>query len=288
MQILHYHIATVSTVGLIGSFYIYYLYKEKFKKRINLAQEWVHIGHLKQMYAYPIKSCAPILLNQAECSPMGLRNGWIRDRVLMVVDAGNNTFVTAKVYPELLKVKTSLKRALLKLEHPDMETIEVNLAEVVVTQQPYQIAIWNTPMPIYDCGQQVNEWFTKCLNVKEKKFRLIYYGSERNESRVGMRQMFNKCIKPRPGEVVYNIINEASVDELNTRLKSIKVSEANFRPMFLLSGAKPYDEENWKYVKVGENIFEIIKPSTRCISTAIDPETGMHITNMEPANLLKR
>lgn len=64
-------------------------------------------------------------------------------------------------------------------------------------------------------------------------------------------------------EVAYNIVNEASVDELNTRLKDNKITEANFRPNFLLSGGSPYDEDKWKYVKIGENIFEVIKPCTR-------------------------
>lgn len=61
----------------------------------------------------------------------------------------------------------------------------------------------------------------------------------------------------------FNLINEASIDDLNSRLTDCKVSERNFRPNFVLVGAQPYAEDNWKFVKIGENVFEIIKPCTR-------------------------
>lgn len=66
-----------------------------------------------------------------------------------------------------------------------------------------------------------------------------------------------------PDEVPFNLINEASVDDLNARLNGLQVTVRNFRPNFVLKGAKAYDEDHWKYVKVGENIFEIVKPCTR-------------------------
>lgn len=61
----------------------------------------------------------------------------------------------------------------------------------------------------------------------------------------------------------FNLINDASVEELNSRLKDCKITHRNFRPNFVLDGAKPYDEDNWKFVKIGDNVFEVIKPCTR-------------------------
>ena len=75
-----------------------------------------------------------------------------------------------------------------------------------------------------------------------------------------------------PDEVPFNLINLASVEDLNTRLNECRVSPRNFRPNFVLAGAKPYDEDNWKYIKVGENIFQIIKPCGRYVlcKTTVD------------------
>lgn len=48
----------------------------------------------------------------------------------MVIDEKNN-FMTARVNPEMLLVKPSMKSSILKLEYRDMEAINVDLAEVV-------------------------------------------------------------------------------------------------------------------------------------------------------------
>lgn len=107
---------------------------------------------------YPIKSCGPILLNKVECTTLGLKDGWLRDRsvnnnlkklyyvtflllfflitivicnfrVLMVVDEKNN-FITARAYPQLLLVKPLVRNSILTLSYDGMETLHVNLAEV--------------------------------------------------------------------------------------------------------------------------------------------------------------
>lgn len=48
----------------------------------------------------------------------------------MVVEGPENNFVTARIYPELLKVTCSVKKAILTLKHPNMPPIEVNMPEV--------------------------------------------------------------------------------------------------------------------------------------------------------------
>ena len=47
----------------------------------------------------------------------------------MVVDDKNN-FITARGYPELLKVVPTVRNSVLTLEHGNMEPVHVNLAEV--------------------------------------------------------------------------------------------------------------------------------------------------------------
>lgn len=65
-----------------------------------------------------------------------------------------------------------------------------------------------------------------------------------------------------PDETSFNLINESSIEDLNTRLKS-PVSHNYFRPNFVVAGAKPLDEDNWKFIKIGDTVFKNIKPCTR-------------------------
>ncbi|CAH2045613.1 unnamed protein product, partial [Iphiclides podalirius] len=281
--------ATAVTIGAIGATYCAYnVYQEA--KKPKLPTEWQKVGTLKDLYVYPIKSCGPILLNKAECTILGLKDGWLRDRVLMVVDEKNN-FVTARAYPELLLVQPTVKSSILNLKHIDMEPLNVNLAEVIELQNVKNATVWGVTVPVYDCGWEASEWFSRLLNRSAINFRLVYYASQKSRDLRSSTNSFYKFTKndtgALPDEVPFNLINEASVNELNTRLKDCKVTPRNFRPNFVLIGANPYDEDNWKYVKIGENVFEIIKPCGRCILTTIDPETGVRNSKTEPLETLK-
>ncbi|XP_045453112.1 mitochondrial amidoxime reducing component 2 [Melitaea cinxia] len=282
--------AAVATAGVVGgAYFAYNIYKEY--QEAKLPKVWHEVGTLKDLYVYPIKSCGPILLNKVECTTLGLKDGWLRDRVLMVVDEKNN-FITARAYPHLLLVNPLVRNSILTLNYDGMETLHVNLAEVIALQKPQQAQVWGVNVPIYDCGREASEWFSRLLNKTAASFKLVYYASQDSRDLRGPKDKFFKITKKDtgafPDEVSYNLINEASVDDLNTRLnKGSQVSPRNFRPNFVLTGAKAYEEDNWKFIKIGNNVFEIIKPCTRCILTTIDPETGVHNAKTEPLEMLK-
>nr|XP_021193630.2 mitochondrial amidoxime-reducing component 1 isoform X2 [Helicoverpa armigera] len=285
--------ASITAAGVLGSAYCAYrLYQNYQDKPIKLPETWTKVGVLKTLNAYPVKSCAPVLLNRAECTAMGLRDGWLRDRVLMMVDDQNN-FITARAFPEMLAIQPSVKSSVLTLKHPNMEDVSINLAEVVATQKPKMSKVWGDPVPVYDCGWEPSEWISRLIDRTTQKYRLVYYASEKCRNiRAGasfkVYKFTSKDTGALPDETSYNLINEASVDDLNTRLTGSHVTPCNFRPNFVLAGAKPYDEDNWKFVKIGENVFEVIKPCMRCVLTTIDPETGVRDANTEPLTTLRK
>ncbi|CAD0203831.1 unnamed protein product [Chrysodeixis includens] len=287
-QVSTYVTASITTAGVLGgAYYAYRLYQERHPK---LPETWEQVGVLKNIFAYPIKSCGRIQLNTAECSILGLKDGWLRDRVLMVVDENNN-FITARAYPELLLVTPTVRNSILTLKHPDMEILHVNLAEVVALKKPTTARVWGVQVPVLDCGWEASEWLSRLIDRSSIKYRLVYYASQNSRPFRDNTNTFYKFTKNDTSgladEVPFNLINEASVDELNTRLTECQVTERNFRPNFVLTGAKAYAEDNWKFVKIGDNVFEIIKPCTRCILTTIDPETGVRNTKTEPLETLK-
>ena len=61
----------------------------------------------------------------------------------------------------------------------------------------------------------------------------------------------------------FMLINESSVAELNTRLEK-QVTPLQFRPNFVVKGPIAFDEDNWKWIRIGKNvIFRSVKPCTR-------------------------
>ncbi|CAH2094506.1 unnamed protein product [Euphydryas editha] len=282
--------AVVATAGVVGAaYYVYNIYKEY--QKIELPKVWNEVGTLKDLYVYPIKSCAPVILKTVECTTLGLRDGWLRDRVLMVVDDKNN-FITARAYPQLLLVHPLIRNSILTLNYNGMETLHVNLAEVIALQKPQPAQVWGVTVPVYYCGWEASEWFSRLLNKTADSFRLMYYASQNSRNLKSTTNKFFKITKKDtgafPDEVAFNLINQASVDDLNTRLdEDCHVTPRNFRPNFVLTGAKPYEEDNWKFIKIGNNVFEIVKPCLRCILTTIDPETGVYNAKTEPLKMLK-
>lgn len=60
----------------------------------------------------------------------------------------------------------------------------------------------------------------------------------------------------------YHLITESSVEELNTRLEK-PVKGNRFRGNIVVRGSKPYDEDDWAYVKIGEVVFRMLRPCDR-------------------------
>lgn len=59
------------------------------------------------------------------------------------------------------------------------------------------------------------------------------------------------------------LINQASIDELNTQLDHV-VKSLQFRPNLVVKGPNAYDEDNWKWVRIGnEVIYRTVKPCAR-------------------------
>lgn len=79
--------------------------------------------------------------------------------------------------------------------------------------------------------------------------------------------------------------------DLNTRTPSTKeFSHDYFRPNIVIDGPeiKAYDEDNWDWIKIGDVVFRVTIPCTRCLSTTVDPEEGFLNIRREPLKTLEK
>lgn len=84
----------------------------------------------------------------------------------------------------------------------------------------------------------------------------------------------------------YNIINERSVEDLVKRIGNNSVTLHNFRPTIVIN-TEPYAEDSFEWVKIGEVIFRLTKPCTRCLLTTVDQETGEGNKQGDPLRTLR-
>ena len=83
------------------------------------------------------------------------------------------------------------------------------------------------------------------------------------------------------------LMTTRSIEVLNEKLE-IPVPALQFRPNILVSTQEPFEEDNWEWIKIGENVvIRNFKPCTRCKFVIVNPETGT-AEKEEPLKTLKR
>ena len=84
----------------------------------------------------------------------------------------------------------------------------------------------------------------------------------------------------------YLLANEASLRDLQQRCPaSVKMEQ--FRPNIVVSGAGAWEEDTWKVIRIGDVIFDVAKPCSRCIFTTVSPEKGQKHPSGEPLATLQ-
>ncbi|MDQ5887498.1 MAG: uncharacterized protein QG667_787, partial [Pseudomonadota bacterium] len=79
----------------------------------------------------------------------------------------------------------------------------------------------------------------------------------------------------------YLLIGEHSLADLNQRLPDA-VPMLQFRPNLVVSGAEAFAEDEWKVLRIGSVVFDVVKPCERCIFTTVDPESGQMHPQKQP------
>lgn len=216
---------------------------------------------LSQLYHYPIKSCAGIALLQSEASLMGLQG----DRCWMLADRDGH-FITGRQWPRSVLIRPTISATGLQLDAPDMASLSVNMADYVM---PLQSTVWSYKFEAYAGPGEVDDWLSFFLGTE---CRLLFIGQP---SRRLLRSDESKPLAFADG-YQYLLTSEASLADLNQRLAQ-PVAMLQFRPNLVVSGAKAFAEDDWKVVRIGSVLFDVVKPCERCIFTTVNPLSGeMH------------
>lgn len=217
---------------------------------------------LTQIWIYPVKSLGGIRVNKATV----LGKGLLYDRRYMIVDE-NNQFITQRVYPELALFKLSFHDSGFLITHNNKSLIIP--FEPLHTENQKAVTIWEDTVQARELGESFNNWFSAQLN---KTVKLVYFPEE-NQRRVDTQYAKNNEQVSLADGYPYLIIGQASLDDLNTRLKD-PVPMNRFRPNFVFDGGKPFEEDTWKEFTVGTAHFKGLKLCARCVLTTVNQDTG--------------
>lgn len=206
--------------------------------------------YIDGLFIYPIKSGAGRSVDHCDLDEFGLAG----DREYMVVDA-DDQFLTQREAPLL---------ALVQLDGSDVVT---PIGRATVEPGVHrQVTVWSFTGPAIDCGRDVADLLSDFLGRQCRLVRTAAGHTRRSDdgrAGVGFADGFPLLL-----------ISEASLAELNARLPQ-PLPMNRFRPNLVVSDTQPFDEDEWRRVRLGDVAAEVVKPCARCTITRVDQATGV-------------
>jgi uncharacterized protein len=222
---------------------------------------------------YPLKSCRGITLEKAEVT----KKGFLHDREYLIVDK-NGKFITQRQQPILAKIGVKLSQNSLTLSFEnDSFTFTPTLTGTEV-----EVQVWGDRPVGIDQGDKVSHWLQK---ISGKDYRLV------KQSPQHPRIVDQKYAPKSTDEVSfadgfpYLLTNTASLDYLNEKLVQ-PIPMNRFRPNIVIKTEQPFEEDNWKVIKIGTLTFDVVKPCSRCVVITTDQLTGERNNGQEPLRTL--
>lgn len=225
---------------------------------------------LSEIFIYPIKSMAGISLSSANITKTGLQY----DRRWLLVDE-NNVFITQRDLPEMALIHTSIINDIIHLKHKIKNIDPISIPTSLTSGKELNVKIWDDNCLALHYNSDVDKWLSEVFN---KNCKLVYM-PDSTQRFVDKTYAKNKEIVSFADGFSFLIIGQSSLDDLNNRLeKPIPINR--FRPNFVFTGGTPFEEDKLKKIKIGEIIFDVVKPCARCVITTTDQETAER--NNEP------
>jgi len=227
---------------------------------------------LKSLHIYPVKSCRAVDLSASNFDTLGLENDrrWVvAQQITSPSQPAAYKFISQRTHPQLtgLIVKASAHSLTFECHG---QSFELDLSGPV---KPVSISIWGDAFQASLCLGPVNDWLSQCLGGDFVLVSLRGAVRERREPEVRAQAFQTSFADGYP----MLIAATASLAALNQHVEDqggAPLPMARFRPNIVIDTQEPWAEDSWKLIKIGETLFECVKPCARCIMTTLDPITG--------------
>jgi len=225
---------------------------------------------LSAIHLYPIKSTAGRMQESAWVSMEGLRG----DRRFMIAKP-DGTFLTARTHPQLQRVTATFDGRTLSLSHPELSSLEMAVSEFELSS--FATTVWADDFNALTTHARLDAWFSEAAG---ETARLLWLG----EHSPRYRRSIEQRVSFADGYPLL-LISEASLTDLNTRTAE-QHRMAQFRPNLVIADTTAYAEDEWRRIRLGEVVFRVDKPCSRCAMVSVDPATGTFKEGREPLRTL--
>lgn len=184
----------------------------------------------------------------------------------MVVDS-ENTFLSQRRIPRLALISTELSSNELNLTAPGMEKLSIQLHNREGRRM--RVKVWDDIVEAIEEERRVSDWISDFLSISATMVRMPDETRRHVQPTYAIGRQYFGFADAFP----FLVLSEASLQDLNSRLDQ-PLPVNRFRPNLVISGCKPFDEDQWKEIKVGPIGLHFAKPCSRCTTTTVDQSTG--------------
>jgi uncharacterized protein len=230
------------------------------------------------LYRYPVKSLRGTSLQASPVDRIGLAG----DRRWMVVDGGNK-FQTIREHPVMTQIEAiPHDDGSLTLSHPAHGSVTV---AVPADPSSRSVRIWGDDVNAVPADATAGRFLSTILGIPAALVYLANPDARPVDPTFGQTGDATSFADGFP----VLLTSTMSLNDLNARLTGTgagKVDMRRFRPNVVISGARPWTEDTWKVVRIGNVTFRVAKPCARCVVTTRDPDTGVQSDPREPLKTL--
>lgn len=213
--------------------------------------------NLTELFVYPIKSLRGSAVDEALVCGYGLEH----DRRWMLVDA-DSKMLTQRECPRLATLYPQVRDGQLQIALPNDATIHAPIDGEAWTAQQVTVDIWGHGYVGVVASDAINAELSDAIgtscrltSIRSDIFRMKHEVAFHDDSPL-------------------LIISQASLDELNRRSPTL-IPMNRFRPNLVIANAKPFEEDLWQRIAIGDTVLRAVKQCERCVITTVDQAEGI-------------
>lgn len=217
---------------------------------------------LAGLFHYPVKSLRGLATDSLVLGPRGP----LHDRGFMLVDE-KNQFLTQRTEARLATFTAALAGGLLRLFGPDGTSVDV---DPNAAGAPLRVTVWRDTVDALDCGAAAAAFFSDRL---QRPVRLVRMPES-------TRRPVDPNYSPSADAQVSFADAYPALLTATASLAAFNASRAQplgmerFRPNLVVETDEPWAEDEWKTVRVGDLVFDLVKPCARCVVITTDQRSG--------------
>ncbi len=223
------------------------------------------------LHIYPIKSLGGFSVKEARTTERGFEH----DRRWMLVDDARH-FVSQREAAAMACLHCSpTVNGFRVTDIRDNDTID--LPWRLDGGDTRRASVWSDQVDVLTAQLEVSAWFADKLGIT---CSLVYMPESSHRA---VDQTCAQGITSLSDGFPYLIVSQASLDDLNARIRSssdhLAVPRSDlgmdrFRPNIVIADGTAFQEDGWKAIMIGDTRFSLVKPCARCAIPSIDQRTG--------------